>query len=259
MYLKIKNINVINANLFSSPYTAGLSLAAMKGLVDNLSMKVSEELNKYVYFNGFGLIVTEIESKIDEQIQRDTSTGSTSKNKYELPALLQNRYFNFTIDLVLQLSDEISEEAGLLSIVAQEINKCKIQGGMITNFINIENMSQFSHLESEELVYRTYPLGYFIIDATSEIDENKDFIEQITNKLLDKNYMLISNGYKVLQESDYVRQIEKEENLKSLYVESNLMLAKILPIHEFNKEKTKLKNFMFSNFKKEGYLIVHAL
>lgn len=255
MYLKIKNISVINANLFSCPYTAGFSLAAFKGLTDKLSLNISKSVNDTIYFKAFGIIVTKVETKIQEPIQRDTSTGTVSKNKYSLPAMLQHRYFDFTIDLVLE-TDDFHED--LLVLLANEINKCKIQGGLITNVISIDNISRFFNLYDEELVYKTYPLGYFITDASEEIKDNLDFIEQVSEKLLESNYMLISNGYRILENSEYVRHIENQEELKSLYVEPNIILAKVLPIHEFKKDKNKLKNFMFSNYKKDNYLIVHA-
>ena len=69
MYIKIRDIKVINANLLACPYTAGFSLASFKGLMDAISFKMTnnENINDNIIFKGFGVIISSVNSKINEK------------------------------------------------------------------------------------------------------------------------------------------------------------------------------------------------
>lgn len=259
MFYKINNINVVNANLLSCPYTSGFSLAAIKGLVDFLKIKLSNFNKEEVMIEGFGLIITSVNPKTKELIQRDTSTSKSTNSNYILPSLLQNRYFDFSFELILKVSDS-NDNLMDSQLLANALNLAKVQSGIISNEIKSENISSFYSLNSLDLTKGTYPLSYFITDATNEIDPNKDIIEQLADKLsVQYNpYLLISNGYKFLQKSEYKRDIELQEDTDSVFVEPNISLGKILPVHLFNKDQNILKNFLFSTVQKDGYFIVEA-
>lgn len=275
MYIKIRDIKVINANLLACPYTAGFSLASFKGLMDAISFKMTnnENINDNIIFKGFGVIISSVNSKINEPIQRDSSTGSIEKGKYNLPSMLQTRYFDFTFDFVLEIDDEVLNQNNFFDVLVEELNSCKVQGGIIDEFIQIKNISKLNNLnsllltrrqvnseESYQLNKDTYALSYFILDATNELNEDLDLTTQLEEKLLDSKYMLICNGYKDITNVNYERNYDFIENKKhSILVEPNLILSKTLSVHEFNKDPSLLKNFIFSNYEKNNYKIVHAL
>ncbi len=265
MFYKIKKLKVINANLFSCPYTAGFSLASFKGFVDFLSIKTSELSGEHIVFEKFGIIVISVTNKIKEPILRDTSTGSVfGYNKkepkipgsYSLPSLLQQRYFDFEIELILEYNGKLQLDTSQL---AKAINLSKIQSGLLVNQIESNDIIPFSTIKDRELTYNTYSLGYFITDAHEEINPNNDIIEQFCEKLsLGNQYRLICNGYKKIMDSNHTREIDLQDNVKSIFVEPNIMLSKSIQIYDYNKNNEILKNFMFSTINKKDYFIVEA-
>lgn len=263
MLYKINNINIINANLFACPYTAGFSLASFKGLVDFLNIKMISIFEFSGSFDKFGIIVNANNGKIKEPIQRDTSTSKPTKNTYKMPAILQNRYFDFSIDLVLNLKEENNTEYDMANFeehLAFVTNLAKVQAGLINKEIKVEDISSFDNIKSKDLTKNSYALGYIITDASNEINLSQDLIEQYSDKLaeIDSPYMLTCNGYKYVAKSDYKREIELQENVETIFVEPNLLLAKIIPTYKVIKDPTILNNFLFSTIQKPEYFIVSA-
>lgn len=264
MLYKIKNINVINSNLFTCPYTAGFSLASIKGLVDFLNIKLVNLYNFPVLFDKFGIIVNANNAKIKEIIQRDSSTSPSTNKSYKSPSILQHRYFDFTIDLVLSINENDFPADFNISNINEQLafasNLAKVQGGIIKDEVKAEDIISFYSINSHDLTKDSYPLGYLITEASDEINKEADILEQLSDKLaqLNTQYMLMSNGYKYIEPSEYKRVIDLQEEVESFFVEPNLTLTKAVPTYLFNKDPTILKNFLFSTVKNKDYFIVSA-
>lgn len=260
MFVKIKNISINNANLLSCPYTNGLSLTAFKGFVDSISFKLNQVVS------GFSIVLNQIDTKYKENIVRDSMFAdienyNKNKNYFSVntnPSILQDRYFNFNFDLILKIDEEFNPE-----LLFSSINALKVQGGIIAKevYYNIEENNIISD-NVYSLLMGCNPISYLITDASHEISDDRDIIEQFADKLSIKHsdYFLISNGYMMLEHSDYKRHIElSDREVNSKFVEPNLSIAKALYIYQIKKDQTLLKNFLFQTFNKENSFLIQPI
>lgn len=260
MFIKIKNISVTNANLLTCPYTNGLSLAAFKGFVDSISFKLNQVIS------GFSIVLNQVDTKHKESIVRDSmfaeiESYNKAKNYFSLkknPSILQDRYFSFNFDLILKIDEEIDKE-----LLFSSINALKVQGGIISK--EVYYRSDDTNIISDDinnLLLSCNPISYLITDASDEINNSEDIIEQFADKLSTKytDYFLISNGYIKVAPSDYKRYIElSDDEINSTFVEPNLSLAKALYIYKIKKEPNLLRNFLFHTVNTEKSFLIQPI
>ncbi len=264
MKLIIKNINVINANLFACPYTAGISLMSFSGLFDKIQYELIE-IDSKISLKKFGIIVHSIDNKIDSNIIRDTSCSDSKKGQYTLPSLLPLRYFNFSFSLILDIENDDDED--FKTNISHIINNSKVQSGIIGKEIKNKQIEIIK--DDLDLLKHINPFSYLITDAIKEVEEeknaylNKDIIDIYVDILQkDSQYKLYCNGFIKIEKSSYKRKVfikDQTKEIQSYFVDSNLALMKNIPLFFIKKNHDLLKNYMFIKINEKERLILKGV